>query len=112
MDDSNFFAMDRLMEFGLSMGMANQMVNMMNQNLQNVQIPENARPVLPKAVEWYAVLDGKPNGPFTEKEMKGLLLDKKLSKDTLVWSAGMSAWQPVESTMEIQRLILQLPPTL
>ncbi len=112
MDDNNFFAMDRLMEFGLSMGMANQMINMMNQTMQNVQMPETAKPVLPQAVEWYVVLDGKANGPFTEKEMKGLLLDKKISKDTLVWCAGMSAWQPIETTIEIQKLILQLPPML
>lgn len=112
MDDNNFYAMDRLMEFGLSMGMANQMVNMMNQTMQNVQIPETAKPITSKSVEWYVVLDGKANGPFTEEKMKGLLLDKRISKDTLVWCAGMSAWQPVKNTIEIHKLILQLPPNL
>lgn len=112
MNDSNFLAMDKLMEFGLSMGMASQMVNMMNQTMQNIQMPGVSKPVSSQVVEWYVVLDGKAKGPFTVKEVKGLLLDKKISKDTLVWCAGMATWQPVETTVEIQKLILQLPPTL
>lgn len=112
MNDNSFPTLDRLMEFGLGMGMAQQMVAMMNQTMQTMQIPETAKPVQPKPVEWYVAMDGKASGPYTENEIKGLLLDKKVTKETLVWCAGMSEWQKAENTPNILKLILQLPPAL
>ena len=112
MNENNFTTLDRLMEFGLGMGMAQQMVNMMNQTMQTMQVPETAKPVQPKAVEWYIAANDKASGPFTESEMKNLLLEKKVTMETLVWCAGMSEWQKAESTPSILKLILQLPPAL
>lgn len=112
MNDNNFSSLDRLMEFGLGMGMAQQMVNVMNQTMQTMQIPETAKPAQPKPTEWYIALNEKASGPFTENEMKGLLLDKKITKETLVWCAGMPEWQKAENTPDILKLIMQLPPAL
>ncbi len=112
MNDNNFSALDRLMEFGLGMGMAQQMINVMNQTMQAVQIPETAMPVQPKAKEWYVAVNENVSGPFTEDEMKGLLLEKKVTKSTLVWCAGMSEWLKAESIPGILKLIMQLPPAL
>lgn len=112
MNDNNFSSLDRLMEFGLGMGMAQQMVNVMNQTMQTMQIPETAKPAQPKPTEWYIALNEKASGPFTENEMKGLLLDKKITKETLVWCAGMPEWQKAEITPNILKLIMQLPPAL
>ena len=112
MSENNFSAMDRLMEFGLGMAMAQQMINAMNQTMQTMQIPEAARPVQPKGTEWYVAMDGKPTGPYSENEIKSLLLEKKVTKDSLVWCAGMSTWQTAESTPSILKLFLQLPPAL
>ena len=39
MNDDNFFSIERLVEFGLGMGIAQQMVNSMNQAMKNVHIP-------------------------------------------------------------------------
>lgn len=110
--DNNFSTLDRLMEFGLGMGMAQQMVNMMNQAMQTMQIPETAKPVHPKAIEWYVAIGEKVSGPFTENEMKCLLLEKKVTKDSLVWCAGMPEWQKAECTPGVLKLFLQLPPAL
>lgn len=112
MNDNNFSTLDRLMEFGLGMGMAQQMTQMMNQTMQNMQLPESARPVRPKETEWYVALEGKATGPYTENEIKSLLLEKKVNKDTLVWCASMPEWMKVEDTPQILKLIVQLPPAL
>lgn len=112
MNDNNFSTLDKLMEFGLGMGMAQQMISMMNQTMQTMQIPETAKPVQPKAVEWYVAVNEKASGPFSENEIKGLLLEKKVTKETLVWCAGMSEWQKAESTPSILKLFIQLPPAL
>lgn len=104
--------MDRLMEFGLGMSMAQQMVGLMNQAMLSMQIPESAMPIRSKTIEWYVALNGKACGPYSENEVKALLLEKKVTKTTLVWCVGMKEWQTVESTPDVLKLILQLPPTL
>ena len=112
MNDNNFSNLDRLIEFGLGLGMAHQMINVMNQTMQTMQIPETAKPVQPSPVEWYIAVNEKASGPFSENEIKRLLLEKKMNKETLVWFAGMSEWQKAENTPNILKLFLQLPPTL
>ncbi len=39
MNDNNFFSVDRLVEFGMGMAMAQQMVNMMNQSMKQMYVP-------------------------------------------------------------------------
>ena len=112
MNDNNFSTLDRLMEFGLGMGMAQQMVTMMNQTMQTMQIPGNAQPVQPKPTEWYVAVNGKATGPYNETEVKKLLLGKLVTKDSMVWCAGMIGWQTIESTPQILKLIVDLPPEL
>lgn len=112
MDENYFPTLDRLMEFGLGMGMAQQMVNMMNQTMQTMQIPGNALPMQPKPIEWYVAVEGKACGPYGETEIKKLLLENKLTKDSLVWCAGMTEWQVIERTPQILKLIVDLPPAL
>ena len=104
MCDNNLSTLDRLMEFGMGMGLAQQMVNMMNQSMQTMQIPASSMPVQPKETEWFIA--------FSENEMKKMLLDKKITKDTLVWCAGMLEWQKIENTPSALKLLLQLPPAL
>ena len=100
------------MEFGLGMSMAQQMTEMMNQTMQSMQTPESSRPVQPKAVEWYIAVAGKASGPYTENEVKSLLLEKKINNETLVWRAGMPEWAKAENTPQILKLLIQLPPSL
>ena len=112
MNDNNFSTLDRLMEFGLGMGMAQQMVNMMNQTMQSMRIPNSSQPVPQKETEWFVASQNKATGPYSESEIKSLVLEKRVTKDTLVWCVGMSEWQQVENTPQILRLIVQLPPSL
>ena len=39
MDDSHFFSIDRLIEFGMGMAIAQQMVGSMNNAFQNINTP-------------------------------------------------------------------------
>lgn len=112
MNDANFSPIDRLMEFGMGVGMAQQMVNTMNQAMQTMQIPESARPVRPAEPEWYVAVDGKATGPYSAAEVKSKLLAKEITPSTLVWTAGMAVWQTAESTPQMVQLITQLPPSL
>ena len=84
MNNDSFFSLDRLVEFGLGMGVAQQMVNVMNQSMQNMYIPGSAQ-TIPNAVSptYYVALDGQQVGPLSDSEMMQLVAQQKVNKDTL-----------------------------
>lgn len=114
MDNNDFFSLDRLLEFGLGMGMAQQMINMMNQSMKSMYIPGSIQsmPQQPLASIYYVAIDGQQTGPLRESELMELIRDKKVSKDTLAWMPGMATWLPIERVPAILKLIALTPPPL
>lgn len=128
MNDANF--MDRLLEFGIGMGMAKQMLSLYEQSsrqmmntmsdiINNQVIPgqpkmsdNNYPPAFLPSREWYVAIDCNPVGPLSEMELKKMLLENKVNKDTLVWNSSMTSWLPIEMCPEALSLIAQLPPKL
>ena len=108
-----YTSMDRLIEFGLGMSVAQQMVNTMNHAMQNMQIPGAGNSMQqPQKMElvYYAMLDGKQAGPFSECEIVRLINDKKLFKETYVWHTGLREWKTAENIPAILRLVALAPP--
>lgn len=114
MDNNDFFSLDRLLEFGLGMGMAQQMISMMNQSMKSMYIPGSIQsmPQQPIASIYYVAIDGQQTGPLRESELMELIRDKRVSKDTLAWMPGMATWLPIEKVPEILKLIALTPPPL
>ena len=73
MNDNNFFSVDRLVEFGMGMAMAQQMVNMMNQSMKQMYVPGSIqsmpqpRPQQSNII--YVGIEGKQVGPLNESEI-------------------------------------------
>lgn len=111
MNNDSFFSMDKLVEFGLGMAMAQQMINVMNQSMQNMYIPGSAQ-TLPKPEIYYVAVDGTQVGPLNGGELMHLVNQGKVNKDTLCWMPGMQAWQTVEQTPAVLKLIALTPPPL
>ncbi len=114
-DSSQYFSsIDKLVEFGLGLGIAQQMVSSMNLAMQQVhvpgQMPVNVHSNFEK--EWYYAIGTLPVGPLSERELKQRLMNKEIDKNTLVWTMGMKVWQSVEQTPEVLTMIMQLPPSL
>jgi hypothetical protein len=42
---------------------------------------------------WYIANSGRQEGPFPEAEFRNLIATRRVTADTLLWSAGMSSWQ-------------------
>ena len=108
---------ERMMEFGIGMSMAGQMNRMMNQamNDQMYQQPQPRQGQLPYSEPqrlYYAVIDGRQAGPFSEAEIGRLLNEKRISRETLIWHQGLSQWQPAQDVPEIMRVIVLSPPPL
>lgn len=113
MDNNDFFSLDRLLEFGLGMGMAQQMINVMNQSMRSMYIPGSIQSMpQPMASIYYVAINGHQTGPLRECELMELIRDKKVTKDTLAWMPGMASWLPVEKVPEILKLIALTPPPL
>ncbi len=108
MDDNSFFSVDRLVEFGLGMAMAQQMVGMMNQTMQTMQMPGRLQRVQVEPM-FYVVLDNNPVGPLSDKDLAQLVLNHKVTKDTLSWMPGMTTWKPIEQVPAILKVIALTP---
>lgn len=92
--------MDRLIEFGLGMSMARQMMRLMNESMDNFQIPSAPKPLQQQPVyvqqvnpikptSYYLCIDGSTAGPFSESEVAQLIATKRINKETLAWIEGM-----------------------
>ena len=110
--DTNFTSIERLLEFGLEIGIAQQMMRSMNHTMQNMYIPGSVATMPQSQKTWYVGIDGKPVGPLTETELTRMLLNKELNKESLVWSVGMPNWEAIKNVPEVLKIIIQLPPAL
>ena len=112
-NETSFYSIDRLVEFGMGMAVAQQMVNTMNQTMAAMHIPGAGNPIRPPEPPqrvYYAMLDGKQAGPFSETELARLVNDKKLSRETYIWHTGLAEWKTAENVPEIVRLAALAPP--
>lgn len=118
--------MDRLMELGMSMAVANQMIGTMNQAMNNMQVPgrvfqpaagtvpvsneaapqPNPNDVPPEIQATYAVIDGHMAGPLTDKQVSQLIQIGTLTPQTLVWRPGLPEWRYASDVPEIYKIIL------
>ena len=115
MDESSFYSIDRLVEFGLTLGVATQMANSMNASLKAMQVPGARNPMQPNALAedqplFYVVLDGESVGPLATSELFRLIAERRVTKETYVWKPGMSNWQLAEGVPEVLRLVALTPP--
>lgn len=114
MNDNNFFSVDRLVEFGMGMAMAQQMVGMMNQTMQQMYVPGSIQSMPRPAQQniYYVGLGGQPVGPLNDAEIAQMVAQRKINKDTLAWMPGMAEWKPVEQVPEILKIIALTPPAM
>ena len=68
MDDSSFFSIDRLVEFGMGMAVAQQMVKTMNESMTNMHVPGAMNPMeKPKEKFFYAMIKAIKQAHFLNK---------------------------------------------
>ena len=117
MDESGFYSIDRLVEFGLTLGVATQMANSMNASLQAMRIPGARNAMQPNVLAgnqpiYYVVLDGKSVGPLATSELSRLIAQRRVTKETYVWKPGMSDWRLAENVPEVLKLVALAPPPI
>lgn len=105
------------MGLGMGAAMMGQMGNVFQQNPgnNNNQGSSNAGgapPPLPASVQYFAAIDGKQAGPFDMAQLTQMISANTISRQSLVWKAGMENWTSAESIAELAPLFNNVPPPL
>ncbi|MBE5899780.1 MAG: DUF4339 domain-containing protein [Lachnospiraceae bacterium] len=110
---TDFYSMDKLVEFGMGMAIANQMASSMNQTLNQMQIPGAGKSISQTNESiYYAVIDGNQAGPYSLTELSRLIGEKKVVKETYIWKPGMEKWEMAENVSEVLHLVALTPPPI
>lgn len=82
------------MGFSLGQQMAQTMANSMNQPQQNTQTYSSATPPPPpKQEQWFVAQNGQTKGPFSVEEVKNMIKNGEIKKETYVWKEGFDGWK-------------------
>lgn len=112
---TDFSSIDRLIEFGIGMSLAQQMVYTMNNAMNNMQVPGvNAgttgqaqvasRPLA--VTQWYTIVNDRQVGPLNTDELTRLIDDGDVQENTLMWRPGMPGWVMACNIPEINKIFL------
>lgn len=111
MNENSFFSIDRLVEFGMGMALAQQMVKTMNESMTNMHIPGAMNSMeKPKEKFFYALIEGNQAGPFSDQELARLIVEKKVSKETYIWMPSMPNWKMAKQIPDVLKLVALTPP--
>jgi membrane protease subunit (stomatin/prohibitin family) len=91
---------------GLGVGVGNQMSNVSgNLNIQNTPPPPP-----PPTTLYYVLINNQQNGPLSFDQLKQLIVDVRVNKQTMAWKTGMENWVLITEIPEASNLFNQNPP--
>ena len=105
---------------GIGLAMAGQMAGqMMNPQAGQFhggqQPPQQSAPTpppMPQQTTYHVAVGGVQQGPFPVSQLQQMIQQGQLTRDTLVWTAGMPAWAAANSVQELSQLFGAVPPPL
>lgn len=111
---TDFSSLDKLIEFGMGIGIANQMMNTMNRALAQTAIPGVGinpgvcEPCVPSghAKQYFIVKEEQLAGPLNEKELKDLIRKEIVKSNTFCWYSGLHGWRFASDIPEVNKLLL------
>ena len=111
MNEDSFFSINRLVEFGMGMAMAQQMVKTMNAAMTDMHVPGAMNPMQTATPQfYYAIIEGNQAGPFSEQELSRLIAEKIISRETYIWKPGLVQWEIAEKLPDVLKLVALSPP--
>lgn len=96
---------------GMGFAMANQMGKMM---ITPQEAPPGNPPPLPeqRQISYFVGENGTQKGPFDVSAILGQIGTGVITRDTLLWKQGMSAWEKAETFAELTSAFQTAPPPL
>jgi hypothetical protein len=105
--DNKFSTLEGLMEFGMSMAIAQQMISTMNHCISNMAVPGVALNKPVPSINYYAVINDQQVGPLSEDELKNRIATGSITEQTLIWYSGLSGWTMVQNIPAINKFLNQ-----
>lgn len=100
------------MGLGMGMAMAQQMAGQMGGGQAAATPAPAAPPPLPQETRYHVAVNGQQQGPFGTAELQRLAASGELTRDTLVWTAGMANWTKAGEVSGLGSLFASVPPPL
>ena len=111
MNDDSFYSVNRLVEFGMSLAVAQQMAKSMNIAIDNMQVPGSMNSFQQTQQQFYfVIIEEKQAGPFSEQELSRLISEGTINKETFIWKPGLQNWVIAEKLPEVLKLVVLTPP--
>ncbi len=95
---------------GIGMAMGGMMGNVMGAGAAGGNVI--APPPLPSGKQWHVGIGGQTSGPFDGQAVAGMARDGRLTRDTLVWTAGMEGWERAGAVSDLAQMFGATPPPL
>lgn len=110
-DYNSFNTIDHLVEFGMGIAIAQQMMNTMNHCIGNMKIPGAGNELAPNnpTPKYHILANDAVAGPFTEEELGTLAKAKTLTSETMVWKPGLNGWMQAKNVPEVHKVIMLNP---
>jgi membrane protease subunit (stomatin/prohibitin family) len=100
---------------GMGFAMANQMGQALAPDLKSQGNTSSSPPPLSSGnenVEYFIGVKGEQKGPFTEKIIAEMIVNKKIESETLVWKKGMENWEKAFLIDELKKHFDSVPPPI
>jgi len=97
---------------GMGLGMGFAMANQMMQNMPQAQAggPAGPPPVPAAGPVFHVAENGQSLGPFNVVQLQQNIVQGRITPDTMVWTAGMTSWQPAGQVPPLAGLFGPPPP--
>ncbi len=95
---------------GMGMGMGMAMANQMAQAAGAPGRPGVPPPPPPAEALWHVAENGQTYGPYGRADLGRMVSEGKFSRDTLVWTAGMTGWTRAGEIAALAQLFTVAPP--
>lgn len=69
-----------------------------------------APPPPPPPLSYHLAIAGQTHGPFNADELGRMAADGRLTRDVLVWKAGMAGWAPAGDQADLSAIFTNVPP--
>lgn len=93
---------------GAGFAVAGQMAQSMGQASAGAATP----PPLSQPASFFVAVSGQQTGPFDLPTLQQKIAAGQLTRQTMVWKAGMPQWAPAEAVQELLQFFAQVPPPL
>ena len=97
---------------GMGFAMAQQLGTLATEKPQSPQAAPQPPPLPGGETQYFVGKNGKKAGPFDQHAISDFIKKGAITRETLMWKAGMAGWEAMEHFSEFQTVLKATPPPL